>query len=696
MKKRTILAGVLSITALLTLVVTSASCTKNTDDPSTEATDTEAVSSVQTADETTEAPAPEPKDVVNVYHRKLYRSCLDWNNASETDSTGLVTWWKRSSCEKLCANMISVFPYYRENGKSVGGAVLLDKCYPSIFEYTKAGLEASHAQNLEVVTSLPMVLLNRTAYETYGYNWGELCQTNLKGNLSMSDKFGYACINNPKFQALVRAYTIESCKAGYDGMFFDGSPYSYGLNLNCCCTYCQETWKTYSLEYLGKETEIPTAAPTHTTKASRVLWKMRADIFINFVLSLEKECQAINPEFDAWPNLGINGTLECYYTLHGLKHTITEYGGNSQTVNPGYGSTLYMFRQYEAENPADMLISQFNSIADQATPLFKWKTAYVEAIIGGGSLMMPVSTTGTEKLYPEISKANQIIDANTEAFADSASAATVAIVYSWQEMNYCHLKATGLLSFEKNTPRKAAAALAARGIPYDYIMPENTTELSQLSRYKTIIFADFNLMSDDFAELVRQYVENGGQILTLGQNFASFVSVIEGIDYDKRTPDLIRTWTGTAYSDIIGSGEVKLGNGRIYAVKDWVTGSIEDVVVYSDAFCAALEALGCYDSVRVEEEVTGNVETALRRNADGTKYWLHLVTYNSNEVYDDKPVKITMTIPDGQTVSQVRADSVSLTSEQNALSWKQEGNKLEISCVIGLWTMISIEKGPAV
>ncbi len=701
MSPRTPIFRTLLFAAVLLSILLVMSCTGTGDTTTAEGNGTTAEPPATTEEVTTENPDEIKRPGYEIIHKTLYRSCLDWGHAYGVLPNGKISLWNTNACVKLEANLVSVYQYYRNpDGSSSACAVLFsnkDGPFGNTSSKTIADglntLKYSHEKGVGVIAALPNVVMNRADYTRYGYKWEDYAMQNLRGLYSVSNdgKYAYACINNPGYQKLIRDYTVLACRQGFDGMFFDGGSYSYGLMYNCCCQYCQASWKEYSLKYLGKETEIPTTAPTHNTKASRVFWKMRMDIYIGFVMDLWEECKAINPDYGMWPNLGINGLAEPYYTLHGLRTSITEYGANT-LVNPGYNSTLYMFRQYEAENPAGMLISQFNDITAQASPYYKWKTAFVEAIAGNGGLMMPTSATGTSTLYPEISRANEIIDAHTEAFTDSASAASVAIVYSWQELNYCHMLSTGTMSFGKNLPRKAAAAFCQNGIPYDYIMPENTDKLYQLLRYDTIVFAEFGLISDEFAEMTRKYVEKGGQLLILGKSFAQNRIVEEGVDYEKRTGELLEQWTGKSIGEVKAGEVLTLGEGRIVCVPNWFDGTTEDKVVYSDALLAAFETLGLYDRVRVEEDVKGYIETTGRSNADSTEWWLHLVNYNCEDKWEKKTVKITLTLQENETVTDVKGFAIHLTDDELGLKWTQEGNKLVIEAVNNLWTMSDIVK----
>ena len=697
-KHMTVFLSAVSV-AVLCLIISACGKNNNNSNPEVSSEITSGIISGEN-EVTTEAITEGPKSrtgtvIYNVIHRDNISPALDWNRQSQTlkNAAGksVTAWWNINACITMGCNFINPFPNYRGGGTSVAGAQLPGDNYKSIIEYCQPGLEVSHEKGIQVVSSLPMCLMNVARYEAAGDDWKQYCSVKSNGSYSMNaaQDTAYACINNPKFQEKIRSCTVQAAKAGYDGMFYDANPYAYGVKYNCCCEYCKKGWAEYSKEHLGKETPMPSADPVLSNETGRLFWKWRLDIYIDFVLSMRDECRQYQKNFTVWPNTGMNGTHACYYALKGLESAMCEFGANT-LLNPGVESTLYLYRQYEAENPNDFLIMQFNSIDSQATPGYKFDTAFVEACAGGGALMAPTASTRINQFGKLITASDKIKTENADAFCDSISIAETAVVYSWQEINAYHLKVAGTPSLSQNTARKTAAVLAAKGIPYDYVMPENTKDISALTRYKTLIFTDFSLLDKDFEKLVSEFIGQGGQVIILGNSFAKHYQIDYGVKIGDWEEDVLKRWTGKTHAeaDADRKGErISVGDGNVFVLKSYMTGNS-----FSAAFDSVIENAGLYNIVRVTEDVAGNVETVIRSDATSNRWWLHCITYASEGVYDDKKITVEVTVPEGDKVTSVTAVSPTLNSDKIGLSWKQEGTKLTVTAEVGLWTMFTINK----
>ncbi len=630
-----------------------------------------------------------------VIHKENIIPALDWDRGSQpfTDADGNTgtVWWDMVDALKMGCNFINPFPNYIEDGKSISGAQMTGDNYQTILDYCKPGLDYSHQLGVKVVTTLPMCLMSIDQYEAAGEDWKKYSQVRADGTYP-TDQSGitaFSCINNPLFQKKIRECSIMVAKAGYDGMFYDAGPYSYGVDFNCNCKYCKKSWSKYTKEYYGSKEPIPSGQPALDTELGRLFWKWRQDIFIDFVLSVRDECREYNKDFTVWPNMGMNGVHSCYYTLKGLESSICEYGSNEMT-NPGIESTLYFYRQYEAENPCDPLIMQFNSISSQANPDYKYDTAFVEALAGGGSVMASTSDQQMASFETLVRDCTEIKLSDPEAFCDSKSISETAVVYSWQEVDACHPRVFENPGYEENPPRIAASLLASAGIPYDYVMPERVTSLADIQRYKTLIFTEYGMLDKDFEAILEEYIKQGGQVIILGIKFAEQYTVSYGYRYADWEEEVFKKWTGKSFAsaDKDKTGEAfDVGKGRVFVLKNYlrVRKPREEVV---DLF----ETAGLFDRVRVIEDVEGNVETTLRSDESGNRWWLHCITYASKGVYDDKQITIEVQIPEGEKVLAVSGVSPRVTEEERGLSWKQEGTKLTINAKVGLWTMFKIEK----
>lgn len=631
-----------------------------------------------------------------VVHKENIIPALDWSRVEQTftneDGSTETVWWNITDTTYMGCNFINVFPNYQKDGKSISGAQMTANNYKEILEYCRSTLECSHENDIQVVTSLPMCLIYIDQYDAAGEDWRKFSQVTEEGTnrIDTDDtNIAYACINNPLFQKKVRKCSNMAAEAGYDGVFYDAGPYSYGVRFCCHCKYCEKDWARFTKKYYGKSVDMPSGDPDLSTEIGRLFWKWRHDIFIDFIFSLRDDGREYNESFDIWPNIGMNATHSCYYTLEGLETSMCEYSSNDIT-SPGIESTMYFFRQYEAENPYDSLIMEFCDIGTQALPEYRYRTAYVEALAGGGTVMASTSENRVEAFADFIKECSEIQKNDPDAFCDSMSIAETAVVYSWQEVNAYHLITGESPAFKQNPPRVAASMLAAEGIPFDYIMPERVTKLSHLQRYKTLIFTEFQLLDKDFEKLVEEYVRGGGQIIILGDSFASQYVVDYGVKYADWESDVLEKWTGTKYSaaDSSGTGEsFTLGNGKIYVLKKYLRGKVakeEAVNLFAEA--------NLYDLVKVTEDISGNVETTIRSDATGERWWLNCVSYAGYGVYDDKPITIEVRLPDGENVLSVTSVSPTMSDSETALSWTKEGSTLKITATVGLWTMFKINK----
>ncbi len=624
-----------------------------------------------------------------VYHKTPYNSSLDWTRQSQRISgTQDYVWWNLDACVKIHANMINAFPNYRDGSQSVAGMQLQKP--DEIISYTAPGVAATHALGIKIVTSLPMCLLNKASFKKYGIDYVQYASRKMNGTVSEGTDYAYACINNPLFRETVRNYTVKCAEAGYDGMFFDANPYAYGVKFNCCCDYCRSAWAEYSKSVTGSEIKLITSEPNLSTEEGRLFMKWRRDIYIDFVLQLRDECRKYVADFGVWPNFGFNGMHTYYYTLKGLEDALCEYGANS-LVESGVNSTLYAFASYEAANPERQLLTQFNNTATQASPDYKWYTAYAETMAFNGDLMSPASSKGTGTYFKFIDGCNKIREADPEAYSDSANAADVAVVFSWQNLDLYN-RAAGNVAFGGNGPRKIASTLAKRGVPFAFIMPENTTDISALMRYRTVILPDMQLLDKNFEALLYENMQAGGQVLLCGSGFALDYVEEYGYKYPEWDCDVLEKWTGTPFSSASTGSSFEVGKGSLRVVKTYLSSSTEATAEETSAYTGALEAFGVRDLVSVEEDVTGFVETTLRSDAEGSRWWLSLITVGSAGVYDDRPVTVTVRIPEGQTVSAVSGSSPTVSAENMGLKWEQDGNRLKITATVGIFSVLRIEK----
>lgn len=162
--------------------------------------------------------------------------------------------------------------------------------------------------------------------------------------------------------------------------------------------------------------------------------------------------------------------------------------------------------------PGQMRLWTYQSVAHGADMLlyFRWRTA----------------AFGTEIYWHGINDYHnrpnrRVAEAGTigrelgrigEAIAGSRYAADVAILRDYAnewdgELDVWHGPLT------KESEYSWSKALQFSHIPYDYLYMRNSTGLEDLSRYKALIYPHPAIMTDETAELLKQYVAEGGKLL---------------------------------------------------------------------------------------------------------------------------------------------------------------------------------------
>lgn len=633
-------------------------------------------------------PNPNASTVYHVTEKKLVRALLDWQHVKTTTQSGEPAFWNLSVARTMRNNVINIYPRARnENLETIKGGYLIPQYTDFLMEYTAPALKESHDMGMEVISSLPMILIERETFEAAGLKIEDYAAIYPNGKI-----YDGGCLNNPNWRKLIYDYTMRTAQAGFDGMFCDANPYSYGPGFNCCCQYCADAWAKFSLEKLGHEEKLLKTVPTNQTSVSRCFYDFRAKTYLDFLLLLRDDARKINPEFSMWPNTNMNNGIAAYYLLGGNEHMISEYG-DVKNLESGENSTLYMFRQYEAIYEHLPMQSQYNNTKTQGYPFYKLYTAYAEALASGGSMMMPVLYAAKD-LYPVLNNYNNIIDENEDAFTSSTSIAETAVVYSWRDIYTYHHKSSGQVKFAQNTSRVASSLLAANGIPFDYILPEkNTLTVNDLKQYKTIILPELHLLDQAFLNMLDTYVRNGGQLLILGKTFATNYTSENGYDYPAYDFDVFESLTGTKFSDAKDGTVYPCGSGKILVCKNYAIGtSSERTIRATAALRSSYETLDMFAPVRVTEDITGKVETTLRSDATGQHWWLHLINYNTGGEIEEKPYRVTITIPEGETVIDVIPSCAFREVEEMKFSWDFKDGLLTVSGIFDIHTMLTICK----
>lgn len=177
----------------------------------------------------------------------------------------------------------------------------------------------------------------------------------------------------------------------------------------------------------------------------------------------------------------------------------------------GPGGWVNLFGQ-SAPKPGQMRLWTYQSVAHGADMVlfFRWRTA----------------TFGTEIYWHGINDYHnrpnrRVAEAETisrelghigETIAGSRFVAEVAILHDYDnewdgEFDFWHGPLT------KESEYSWSKALQFSHIPFDYLYVQNKTRLEDLARYKVLIYPHPAIMSEETAELLKQYVAAGGKLL---------------------------------------------------------------------------------------------------------------------------------------------------------------------------------------
>ncbi len=692
MKKKIILP--LIAAAMLVLAAVFAGCEEN---------------SRPTVEDTTTNGNTEQIMRYNVRNKKdFYTPLYDWYRKTQRtyDGEGF-TYWNNNVAKKLSCNWICVYPAgkYKTKDEWATNAFILD--IDRIIEYTADGLADSHRFGIKVMTSAPVVEIFDETYKDYGIDPDQFKMVKPDGTLAdiydntQGLKFGYACYENEKFIAMITEYTEKVAKAGFDGCLYDGFNFAYPPNYYCSCEGCKNAWAKYSADLYGEALPFPTPRRLYnmmdSDEKARAFCHFRLSSLADFYLMLRDAGRKYNPEFEVYTNSTMYDMGMAYFYLRGLDVTTSEF---KDTTKLGTDSTLFMYAENEALTDKQ-LISFINRRNVQCPDDNQYYTPLFESYAAGGAMChAEVSRTYPIEAYTEKTALNfmKIVSENKEAFEKTGSVADTAVLYSWRDTTYCQIKelklnySTNLReTWELNSSRRAAALLARRGIPFDYVVAEKNPTASDLSRYKTVIVPELTLLDRTLEAELKKYVENGGRLLITGKEFGTVYSGDEvGIKWDRRETDLLESWVGTAYGNTEGFATYRLGSGSISVCRDYIKlRTTEEESEATADFEKAVSELDLTSQVRVEAKPAyGYIETTLRADCYGTALRLNIINNGVPQGSDTGKNTVSLEIPKGAEVKDVTA--LSPCTDDIGLEYSVKDGRLTVSGSFGLYTLVTV------
>lgn len=607
---------------------------------------------------------------------------LWWRQLASTES-GELAYWDTEWAAKFSVNWLSTSYRPLENGSYYGTSwVIPPGMIENVMEIAKPGLESAHKAGILIAGCTDTMQFNPEVYRKAGIDPSLYYGKNANGkNISIEawQKGNYmSCLNNPHWQELECKVAEETAKAGFDSLFLDLFPYTSGAGVLCNCEYCKSEWKEYSTSVYGAEKPLPATALRMTDSVNRTFLKWRISAIYNFMQKLEKAGQKYNENFVTALNCNGDNPCMAYLLYLGMKQPTSELG----QITAGDESSLYIYRVIEAMSK-DPLLAQFNTAA-QYTPLYKYKTELAEAYAGGGALMLALKNVDTADINKQFV---DFLNRNKPAFDGSESVARVGILFSWRDHTFLQsstMEKTDRMTWDKNSARRVASMLAARGIPYDYVIVENNLKNQDLSKYDVLIAPELKLLDDKDAAILHNYMKKGGSLLALGA-FAALKS--EGEDYISRTENLYKKWSRNEMAD--GYVEGKVGKGKLVGVPIYATGSNERILKGTKEFEKAYDYIELNKQMKIENRGNGRIESTVRKN--GNILYINLIRYADNGINGETDIKVTFRLPQGADVKSVKCDSPYLEEGQQKMTWNVENGELIVVAKHEIYTLLSVE-----
>jgi hypothetical protein len=274
--------------------------------------------------------------------------------------------------------------------------------------------------------------------------------------------------------------------------------------------------------------------------------------------------------------------------------------------------------------------------------------------------------------------------------------ADVAILRSFASMAYNNFTThESTILFEQ--------ALIQAKIPFDIIFDEH---LEDLGKYKVLVLANQESLSDEQCRLIREFVEGGGGVVATG-----LTSLFD--DWRRRRPEFgLQDLFQAETPPVAMRGEVPerpegvllknaIAEGRVVYISK-VIPSMErksdefmrdDLWALPKNYQVLVEALrwAADDRFSVEVEAPLTVVAEFQQQKTPGRKLVHLVNYNIEQEPVIRNVKIDMFLPSGMEPSRIYQIS-SDTQEIHEISHRLSGNRVEIGpCEIETYSIVVVE-----
>lgn len=335
----------------------------------------------------------------------------------------------------------------------------------------------------------------------------------------------FACTNKPAWRALlVDRLKIRVGDYGADGVFWDNcTPF-----IHCRCPYCQDSYRSRTggdllsdignpptivadmrvFEYVGPTQRPRDLVPIDDPGTMRYL-EWRIDRAIDFYRSVRREVESAIGRGIIYTSNGHIGIAEqTAIMVSGVFDMIFSEDGFSappvsnafslrlgSALTGGRGCPFVITRVMESAPTADMvktLTAEGRALGGQAD---FWDLNYRE-----DAALADAARTMREfhrKLAPTL-------------YAVERDFNDIAILYSWR---------SDLWTSAADSPAKMAAGLLEDlNQPVDVVIADRPPDLEVLSRYRLLIVAHVEILSDEWFEAVQAFLDRGSKVVSTGNS----------------------------------------------------------------------------------------------------------------------------------------------------------------------------------
>lgn len=385
-------------------------------------------------------------------------------------------------------------------------------------------LREAHRQGIRVIIYYNVHAVERS-YARKHPEWQQI-QENGEPIETVYEVDSSFCINSGWREEVFKALRIL---AGYDidGIFFDGPIFFHNT---CYCEACKRLFK----EKYKREIPSKTWLSAHRGEP---LWRDLIEFQTDSIARFLRDCNAVlkaintqillymngNPLAPSWVTGRDNRKIIRETDILGAEGGFLYYGLDEPIYKPGATAKL-LETQAEGKPTVVFDAGKQGPWAFSILPPEEISLLYAQTIAHGAQVWLAICTE--PELHPKemavIKKFNSLIKENPEPFYATKSIARIALVYPQRSSDYYIGSPVPLTDFTKEMKTDRAGdlyeefygfydTLCRNHFPFDVIDEE---ALLDLSKYDLLIFPNVTSLSDKEAESIRNFVAEGGNIIS--------------------------------------------------------------------------------------------------------------------------------------------------------------------------------------